>query len=193
MIELTPPIPFAKNPTIMVVTHQLPLSDEITELFGQQGFEMLVPPPRHKVCSLAQETNPQVVVLDFYLADPNALEIIANLRKQKFTGKILILAGASVRNAVPEAFRLGADQAIGGPQGSCAPNMEGQIAAGIRSLFHEDIQRLTYSLFEKRSRSPNRDWDDWLEAERQILLHRKTSSLEAHTTLSQAETTRRVM
>ena len=111
---------------IMVVTHRLPLRDEITQLLGRQGFEVLVPPHRHKVGPLAQETNPQVVVLDFYLAEPNALEIIANLRKQKFTGYILILAGASVRNAVPAAFRLGADQVISGPEGSCTTNMGGR-------------------------------------------------------------------
>ncbi len=161
---------------IMVVTHRLPLRDEITQLLDQQGFEVLVPPHRHKVCPLAQETNPQVVVLDFYLAEPNALEIIANLRKQKFAGKILILAGTSVRNGVPEAFRLGADKAIGALQGSQASHLGEQIVAAVRSLFHEDIQRLAYSLFEKRGRGPNRDRDDWFKAERQILHHLKPSS-----------------
>ena len=87
-----------------------------------------------------------------------------------------------MRNAVPEAFRLGADQAIGGLQGSCTLQMGGPIAAAIRSLFHEDIQRLAYSLYEKRGRSPHGDWDDWLIAERQILHHRSSSSSKAQTT-----------
>ncbi|WP_447968148.1 response regulator [Nitrospira sp. M1] len=154
---------------IMVVTHQPHLRNELIEHLTCQGYEVLVPPHRQDVCTLVQEANPQVIVLDLYVADPNGLEIVERLRRQGFTGKILIIAGASVRSAVPEAFRLGADQAVGGPQGTGAPLLSGQVEATIRSFFHQEIQALAYKLYEERGRTPGRDWDDWFEAECQIL------------------------
>ncbi len=128
------------------------------------------------------ETDPHVVVLDLYIVDPNALKIVENLRQQGFMGKILIVAGASVRNAVPEVLRLGADQVVGGPRGNEEPFLGGPIDAAIRSFFHQDIQSLAYRLFEERGCDPGREWEDWLEAERQILKCLKSSSLEAQPT-----------
>ncbi|GJL61996.1 MAG: hypothetical protein NPIRA04_06500 [Nitrospirales bacterium] len=154
---------------IMVVTHQPQLRNELIESLSLHGYEVLVPPHRQDVCALAQEANPQVIVLDLYIADPNGLEIVKRLRSQGFTGRILIIAGTSVRSSVPEVLRLGADQVIGSPQGSGAPLMSGQVEAAIRSFFHKEIQALAYKLFEERGHTSGGDWEDWFEAERQIL------------------------
>ena len=163
----------------MIITHHSPLRTEIQEFLKEQGYEVHIPSHRHDVFVLVQEIQPLVIVLDLYVADPNALEIIDTIRRQGFIGKILVIAGASVRNAVPEALRLGADQAIGGPQGSSAPLISRQVEAVIRSFFHKDIQQLAYKLYEERGGSPGLDWDDWFEAERRILKCRKYSSIEA--------------
>ncbi len=164
---------------IMVLTHHLPLRTELTEFLDQQGYEVLMPDHREDVYVLAQESNPQVVVLDLSIAKPNALKIVKHLRNQGFTGKILIVAGASVRNAVPEVFRLGAEMVIGGPQGNSAPFMGVQVGAAIRSFFHEDIQRLALLISEERGGDPGRDWEDWFNAERQILQCLRPSPAEA--------------
>jgi hypothetical protein len=34
---------------------------------------------------------------------------------------------------------------------------------------HEDVERRAYELFEQRGREEGRDWDDWLQAERELL------------------------
>ena len=161
---------------IMIITDHSPLRAELTEFLDQQGYEVLVPPHRHDIYALAQVTTPQVVVVDLYVANPNALEIVENIRKQGFTGKILIIAGASVRNAVPEALRLGADQAIGGPRGNKEPFMGKQVEAAIHSFFQEEIQRLAFQIYETRGCSHGRDWDDWFEAERVVLKRRNRTS-----------------
>ena len=34
---------------------------------------------------------------------------------------------------------------------------------------HEDVERRAYELFDQRGREQGRDWDDWLQAERELL------------------------
>jgi len=34
---------------------------------------------------------------------------------------------------------------------------------------HEDVARRAYELYEQRGREEGRDWDDWLQAEREML------------------------
>jgi len=164
---------------IMVITHQPHLRNELIEHLTHQGYEVVVPPHRQDVNALVQESNPDVIVLDLYVAEPNGLKIVENLRAQGFTGKILVIAGASVRSSVPEVLRLGADQAIGSPQGSGAPLMSGQVEATIRSFFHKEIEALAYKLFEERGHACGGDWEDWFEAERQILKLQKSQPHES--------------
>jgi hypothetical protein len=33
----------------------------------------------------------------------------------------------------------------------------------------EDVERRAYELYEQRGREDGRDWDDWLQAEREVL------------------------
>ena len=33
---------------------------------------------------------------------------------------------------------------------------------------HQDVERRAYELYEGRGREDGRDWDDWLQAEREI-------------------------
>ena len=160
---------------VLIITHYCPLRRELQEYLTHQGYEVIIPSHRHEVIPLVQESHPLVIVLDLYVADPNGLEIIEAIRRQGFTGKILVIAGTSVRNAVPEALRLGADRAIGDPQGSSAPLMSRQVEAVIRSFFHKDIQERAHKLYEERGRGPGLDWEDWFKAERQILKCRKRS------------------
>ena len=37
------------------------------------------------------------------------------------------------------------------------------------SVRHEDVERRAYELYEQRGRENGRDWDDWLQAEREML------------------------
>jgi hypothetical protein len=34
---------------------------------------------------------------------------------------------------------------------------------------HEDVERRAYELYEQRGREAGREWDDWLQAERELL------------------------
>jgi len=34
---------------------------------------------------------------------------------------------------------------------------------------HEEVERRAYELYEQRGREEGRDWDDWLQAEREML------------------------
>ena len=43
---------------------------------------------------------------------------------------------------------------------------------------HNDVERRAYELYEARGRADGRDWDDWLEAERELSLTDNTTSTE---------------
>jgi hypothetical protein len=41
------------------------------------------------------------------------------------------------------------------------------VARGIAG--HEDVERRAYDLYEQRGREDGHDWDDWFQAEREVL------------------------
>lgn len=44
---------------------------------------------------------------------------------------------------------------------------------------HDDVQRRAYELYEERGRSDGHDWDDWLEAERELRAREATGDRSA--------------
>jgi hypothetical protein len=38
-----------------------------------------------------------------------------------------------------------------------------------KTVRHADVERRAYELYEQRGREDGRDWDDWLQAEREML------------------------
>jgi hypothetical protein len=49
-----------------------------------------------------------------------------------------------------------------------ADETPGRMASVKREPTHEDIARRAYHLFETRGAAHGHDWDDWLQAEREL-------------------------
>jgi hypothetical protein len=61
---------------------------------------------------------------------------------------------------------------------------------------HEDVERRAYELYEQRGREEGRDWDDWLQAEREMLgggdVEREADAEEAPPTVRRRKAEREV-
>ena len=168
---------------IMVVTFQEDLRDNLCSFLLKKGYEVCIPPHRQDVCSLVKEKHPLVIVLDMYVAEPNGLQVLRDLRAQYYKGKFVVLAGTSISQVMPQALSLGIDQVVGGPQGIGGPIQFEEVEAAIRMALHPAIAARAFELYEARDRAPGKALEDWLEAERHIL--NKPSPLSAS---SQSET-----
>jgi len=153
---------------IMVVTFQEDYRSRICTFLTEKGYEVCVPPHRQDVAPLVKEKSPLVVVLDMYVAEPNGLEVLRELRAQDYKGKVVALAGMSVSSLMPQAFQLGVDQVIGGFQGSGGNLNLDQMELAIRGVLHHDIAKRAFELYEAGGRKHGKDLENWLEAERQV-------------------------
>ena len=153
---------------IMIVTFHEEFRGKISAFLSEKGYEVCVPPHRQDVIPLVKEKSPLVVVLDMYVAEPNGLDVLKELRAQHYQGKIVALAGTSVRSLMPQASQLGVDQVIGGFQGSGGALNLDQVESAIKMALHPGIAKRAFELYEARGRTKGNDLEDWFEAERQI-------------------------
>ncbi|MDR4458975.1 MAG: DUF2934 domain-containing protein [Nitrospirales bacterium] len=154
---------------IMIVTFHEEFRGKISAFLSEKGHEVCVPPHRQDVISLVKEKSPLVIVLDMYVAEPNGLDVLKELRAQNYHGGIVALAGTSVRSLMSQASQLGVDQVIGGFQGDGGAVNLDQVESAIKMALHSSIAKRAFELYESRGRTKGKDLDDWLEAERQIL------------------------
>ncbi len=161
---------------IMIVTFHEEFRGKISAFLSEKGYEVCVPPHRQDVISLVKEKSPLVVVLDMYVAAPNGLDVLKELRAQHYQGKIVALAGTSVRSLMPQASQLGVDQVIGGFQGDGGALNLDQVESAIKMALRSGIAKRAFELYEARGRTRGKDLDDWLEAEREIFHKVKTLS-----------------
>lgn len=160
---------------IMIVTFHEEIRGKISAFLSEKGYEVCVPPHRQDVISLVKEKSPLVIVLDMYVAEPSGLDVVRELRAQNYQGKIVALAGTSVRSLMSQASQLGVEQVIGGFQGDGGALNLDQVESAIKMALHSSIAKRAFELYVARGRTRGKDLDDWLEAERQIFS--KTVSL----------------
>ena len=91
---------------IMVVVHDLESREQIRRFLEERGYEVNVPTHRQDVLPNAKDMHPLVIILDFYVADPDGLQVLKQLRAQKYKGKVIAIAGESMRGVIPEASHL---------------------------------------------------------------------------------------
>lgn len=160
---------------ILIITFQNDLLDQLVPFLHRCGLNVRVAPHRQDVFPMVKEIQPSVVVLDMYVTNPSAREILRDLRAHGFTGKVVLLAGSSISSSMPDVLRRGVDQIVGSPQGIGGFVSLGQIESAIRRALHPVIARHAYELWEAEGRIHGRDLDHWLKAEKQILKSNETT------------------
>ena len=155
---------------IMVCTFREDLRQQIVPYLCEQGYEVCTPSHRADVLSMATQRQPLVTLLDMYVTQPSGIEVLRDLRTHGYKGKVVLLGGSSQSSVISQAYHLGVDQVVGGPQGLGVPIsiQKGPIDAAIRTALHNLIAEHAYERYETKGRVHGRDLDDWLESERQI-------------------------
>jgi len=166
---------------IMVITFRDDFRHQVLPYLQEHGFEVCIPPHRQDVLPMVAEQQPLAVLLDLYVTNPSGLEVLGELRAHGYKGKVIVLAGSSISSKIPQAYPLGVDQVIGGPQGFDGPLILqlSQILSAIRTALHPSIAKHAFELYEKRGRIHGHDLEDWLKAEREILKIKKLRTTKA--------------
>lgn len=154
---------------VMIVTHDDKRRTKISESLQQLGHGTCVPAHRTDVLSKVRDSKPDVVILDLYLAAPNALENLRQIRSEGYAGKVVVLAGKSSGAVLAEVSRLGVDYVVGDVRPVDGPFDPGQVGPAIKGAFHKEIARRAYELWLEGGRQKGQDREHWLEAEREIM------------------------
>lgn len=100
---------------IVVATPDAPFRSQLRQWLLDHGETCLEAESGEEVFSHVRRAQPELIVLDLYLQQPEGLDVLRELRTEGYTGKIILLGGQTVESLTPEAFRLGALQIHGRP------------------------------------------------------------------------------
>jgi CheY-like chemotaxis protein len=118
---------------IMVITYRTQLRDRVVERLRSCGYEVAVPPHRQDVLDAVKQLNPDLIVLDMYVADPSGLEILRRIREVEYRGKVVALGGTSLSTVLSTAQALGVEQIISGPELNNSTFDLGPLEAAVRA------------------------------------------------------------
>lgn len=118
---------------VMVVTHDQERRHKVSEFLRQRGYEVQVPPSRHDVVRLASEAQPEVVVLDMYVSNPNGVELLKQLRGVGYAGRIVALTGKSLMTVQRDALHLGVSHVVGGLEAAQGHLDPAQVESAVRA------------------------------------------------------------
>ncbi len=154
---------------VMVITHDDERRTKMCEYLTRLGYDTCVPAHRQEVVAELRDKKPDVVILDLYLAAPNALANLSQIRSAGFAGKVVVLAGKSSGAVLAEVGRLGVDYVVGDVRHVDGPFDAGPVAPAIKGAFHKEIARRAYELWMQGGQKKGYDREHWLEAEREII------------------------
>lgn len=154
---------------VMVITHDEERRTKMCDLLRHLGYEVCVPAHRQEVLAKLRDSKPDVVILDLYLAAPNALDNLRQIRSSGYAGKVVVLAGRSSGAVLAEVGRLGVDYVVGDVRPVDGPFDAGQIGPAVKGAFHKEIARRAYELWVQGGQKKGQDKEHWLAAEREII------------------------
>lgn len=118
---------------VMVVTLDRRRRQEVSQLLERTGYDVQIPRSRGDVVPMARRDQPEVMVLDIYVSNPSGLELLRQLRGVGYQGRIVALAGKSVRNVQRDALSWGVTQVVGGLQAAAGPFDPAQVEMAVRA------------------------------------------------------------
>ena len=157
---------------IMILTHRSEMRERLTENLHAKGYETCVPEHRKDVTAAMKDRQPDVIVLDLYLAEPSGADILRRLRQDGYHGRIIVLSGESMVPILHDVQSLGLDKVVHIPAriGECFDF--GELIVAIKASdpthHHARIARRAYELYEKEGYQDGRDVHNWMRAEREL-------------------------
>jgi DNA-binding response OmpR family regulator len=159
---------------IMILTHQSEMRERLTDNLQAKGYQTCVPAHREDVMAAMKDCQPDVIVLDLYLAEPSGAEVLRRLRQDGYHGRVIVLSGESMVRVLHDVQSLGLDKVIHTPAriGECFDFGELFVALETHEppYRHARIARRAYELYEKEGYQDGRDVQNWVRAEQELAM-----------------------
>lgn len=152
---------------ILLITSRDELRKELYHYLIDRKYAVCVPEHREDAMTLVQRHQPEVIVLDMDISEPNGLTFLRDFRASGCSGKVMVLSGVPNRTVTPGLHHYRVDQIVSGSL-STSSYLD-QIESVIRGLFREEISKRAYSRYLQRGKKHGKDWEDWFRAEKEIL------------------------
>jgi DNA-binding response OmpR family regulator len=164
---------------IMLLTYRSELRDQLNRMLETKGYETCIPPHRHDAVAMLEDCDPDLIVLDMYLANPSGIEVLKTLRDDRYLGPVVLLSGPSMTSVLDDALPMGVDAVVSIPEQTAGRFDLGELELAIeaslkyktqhaRKSYRGQIARRAYALYEKGGRQVGRDVHDWLRAEQEL-------------------------
>ena len=114
---------------ILVIEDEKDLILGLTDAFTFEGFEVSSADTGEKGIELAEQINPDLVVLDLMLPGKNGFQVCKELRAKDQMAPILILSARSQENDIIRGLEAGADDYV------TKPFSIGELLARVRTIF----------------------------------------------------------
>ncbi|MGD2007696.1 MAG: response regulator transcription factor [Cellvibrionales bacterium] len=114
---------------VLIVEDDEIIAEELSEVFGQWGFDATAVLTVGKFWEVITELRPQVVVVDLTLPDGSGADIIRDIRSQSDIG-IIVISGRSDEIERVACIEMGADDYL------CKPFSTREMVARIRQLIY---------------------------------------------------------
>ena len=154
---------------IMILTPYDTFRQGVFQYLQSRGYDLSIPEHRWDVSTLVHQDKPDVIVLDLFVSEPNGVTLLKKLRGDGYSGKLIVISGASNRAIMKEVHQQKVDQVVSRSPTDPHDLLYAQLETSIRTVFHDQIAKNAYELFLKRSQIHGNDWEDWFTSENVIL------------------------
>jgi two-component system nitrogen regulation response regulator NtrX len=165
-------MPKMESTMIMILTHRSEIRERLTENLHAKGYETCVPEHREDVVGAMKDRQPDVIVLDLYLAEPSGAEVLRRLRQDGYHGRVIVLSGESMVPVLHDVQSLGIDKVMHLPARIGERFDFGELLVAIEAHeplhHHARIARRAYELYQKEGYREGRDVQNWTRAEQEL-------------------------
>ncbi|TAL08524.1 MAG: response regulator [Nitrospirae bacterium] len=102
-------------PSVLVVDDEPQIRSLVSQYLTRRGYRVRVAPDGPAALAMVKERLPQFVILDMYMPGMNGLEVLRELRANKYEGGVLGLTGSQEENLLQGVLDLGAVDVMGKP------------------------------------------------------------------------------
>ena len=129
---------------ILIVDDERQVRDLLSKFVTREGYEAIVAPNGEEAIALAEEKDPQLVLLDLKMPGIDGLEVSKRLRSKSKTRFIPIIMITALRDSKTEAITAGVDDFINKPFDLEELSVRMKSILRIRYLSNELERALAY-------------------------------------------------
>lgn len=97
-----------ESTSVLVVDDEPLITDMVSKFLTRRGYTVLSASNGREALERVVEKRPDVIVLDLYLPDLNGIDVMQELRRNRYPGRIVILTAGQEEDLLQQALQLDA-------------------------------------------------------------------------------------